>query len=449
MPPWLWVRIESLLDRVRDGFWFVPSLMVLVAVVAGIFMPWIDALFPDDMSFRTVILVYDSGPEGARSVLAAIASSSITVGATVFSITIATLALTSQQYGPRLLRTFTSDRGVQFSLGAFLASFIYPLLVLRVVRTGEENAFVPHLSTTLAILLGVLSVGVLIYFIDHVSTMIRAPQIIDRVGDELDEVIDDRIPIDASHGDSDEDPDTITADHLPTLADPAVPAGRSGYVTFISERELVHIASKAGCSLRLAVGAGSYVGERSPLVHHLPGMIADERTCESIRECFSIDSQRTVSQDPVHGLNQLVELALRAISPGINDPFTAETCIDRLSAALSRLADRPFPDPRMHDENGIVRLVTRRPDFVYLVQLSFAPIRRYAGKDAGVLGRLLEGLTRIAAHVPADRPVRLQALVTQAEAVYRFARDMDATDRRLLDEMMARFNETARAARYP
>ena len=439
------VRLMRLLVRAREGLWLIPSVMVIAALVAGVFVPYIDVwLARRDSEGPWQALFYDAGADGARALLAAIAGSSITVAATVFSITIATLALTSQQFGPRLLRTFLADRVVQFSLGTFLAAFIYPLLVLRVVDGTGDQKFVPGLSITLAVLLGLMAVGVLIFFIDHVATMIRAPQIIDTIGDELDAVIDDRIPADGSCGDTDEDADDMRSPDLPSADGTVVATSvESGYITYVDEEALVRIASRCGGCLRMRAHVGSYTHEGGPLV------IADKPECfedddrQAIRRAFGVGPHRTLQQDVSHGVNQLVELAQRAMSPGINDPFTAQTCVDRIAAALARIADRPFPDPRLRDDDGSVRLLLRRPTFAYLVSIGFSPIRRYARRDAALLGRMTQTLAAIARRIPRDRASRLAALRTEVGAIDRAGRELDELDRRALEREIADFHQAA------
>lgn len=437
----------SLLDKLRDGFWLLPGLMATAAVLLGVTMPWVDGEFPE-LRGRNAILetvLFGAGPEGARAVLAAIAGSSITVAATVFSITIAILALTSQQYGPRLLRTFTRHRGVQFALGMFIASFLYPLIVLRTVRDGQDNVFVPQISVTLGVLLAVTSTGVLIYFIDLLSKMIRAPYIIDMAGHDLDDVADERIPPDASRGDSDEECEAICEPGLPTVDDPpALLSDKNGYVTVIVMKALIEHAASRDTAYRLAVMPGDYVHEGMPLLYRRPGLALDEEDIEALRGAFNIGNHRTTSQDLSFCVNQLAEVALRAISPSINDPFTAQNCIHRLTATLTQLAERPFPDPRHHDGEGRLRLLSCRPTFAYLVAHAYAPIRRYARSDAQVLGSIFDALGKLARHCPPDRPLRLRVVRQEADATLAsISSDVIEQDRLMLEKAFEQFKIAA------
>ena len=178
-------RLRAAWETVRTTYWAVPSVMALAALALSIGMIQLDrALTPKLLG--TLSWVYTGGPEGARAVLSTIAGSMITVAGVTFSITIVALTLASQQFGPRLLRSFLRDLGNQIVLGTFVSTFVYCLLVLRTVRGNDDAQFVPHLAVTLGVVLAMLSLGVLIFFIHHVSTSIQASQIIAGVAADLE-----------------------------------------------------------------------------------------------------------------------------------------------------------------------------------------------------------------------------------------------------------------------
>ena len=400
------------IDKLRDSFWFVPSLMASFAFVAGVFMPYLDAYLLESGKADPLLFLYDAGPDGARSVLTAVASSSITVAATVFSITIATLTLTSSQFGPRLLRTFTTDRGVQFALGTFVSTFLYPLLVLRVVQTGgdaeDDTPFVPFVSVLIAMLAAVWATGVLIYFVHHVSHLIRAPSVIEAVGDELDDTLDTCVPADGSRGDQDAE-SGLKDWSVPEDADVLLRAKRNGFVRAVATSQIVREAAELDTVTWVMVVPGQYVYENEPLLVTKQPSRFDDDTIEDLADAFGLGDSRTVPEDPMFGINQLTEIAQRAMSPGINDPFTAITCIDRLGASLARVAGRPFPDARHRDGEGRPRAVDVPLTWDSLVRQSFNPIRRYGSKDSAVLTRLLMTLEKIAQACPRrDRLAPLQ-----------------------------------------
>ncbi len=442
-PVRLWI------ERLRDSFWFVPSLFAGTATLMGMMMPYIDAAIGDEESSRTFAFTFDSGAGGARLMLQSIAGSSITVVATVFSITIATLALTSGQFGPRLLRTFVVDRGIQLSMGTFLATFLYPLLVVRTVQTPDEgggDGFVPHISVTLAMVLGVTSVGVLIYFIHHLALLIRAPHVVETVGIELDDAVDSVLPRGRSldrQGELPEPPQGVSRTVV-------VRARTSGHVSFIEEGTIARLARDCGTSMWLIVRPGSYVYERTPLLVTTAdgGACLDDDTREEARDAFHIGDRRTITSDVFFGIDQLTEIAQRAMSPGINDPFTACGCVDRLGAALSRAADRKLParvgrydaedEPTSLQGEGELRLVAFRPTWADLVAGAFDPIRRYGTGDASVMCRLLDALTRLLDAAPPERHTPLQEQADAAIAAVRKT-DVDDRDKSLVEKAYARF----------
>jgi uncharacterized membrane protein len=192
-------KLDHFLFQLRSSYWFVPSVMALLSIGVALGMIVVDQSVGED-GIQGYWWIYAGGPDGARAVLATVAGSIISVAGVTFSIKIAALTLASQQFGPRLLRNFMADRGNQFVLGTFIATFLYCLLVLRTVRSWEDAEFVPHLSVTLGVLLAVASLGVLIYFIHHIAASIQASNVIARVSGELQAAIDRLFPEDLGHG---------------------------------------------------------------------------------------------------------------------------------------------------------------------------------------------------------------------------------------------------------
>ncbi len=434
----LWV------ERLRDSFWFVPSLFVAAAVVAGLLTPvidrWVSTDGPDGPS-SPFFFAFNAGAGGARAMLGAIAGSSISVAATVFSITLATLALTSGQFGPRLLRTFVSDRGIQVSMGTFLAAFVYPLLLLRTVRTAAEDGFgfVPNLGVTLSILLGLASVGVLIYFVHHLAVLIRAPKVIEMVGIELDDAIDTNI---------DREPVGVTEERqlpeAPGRESRSIVsrAGRAGYVAFIDYDSLISVADDHEALLWTVVRPGDFVFEQTPLVvcQQMEEGDFGEDERKQIANAVRIGNRRTLSGDVSFGVNQLTEIAQRALSPGINDPFTACNCIERLGASLSRAGGRAMPQRVGKDLHGKLRVVLQQPTWQDLIETAFDPIRRYGRGDAEVMKTLLDTLRRLLDACP---PHRHETLKTQADAALAACEsgDLDQRDVSIVRHAHERFRE--------
>lgn len=387
MLPW----VRQTWTSIRMSYWFLPTIMAIGAVILAILTVRFDELGATKW-IGNVGWMYTRGPEGARAILSTVAGSMITVAGVVFSITIVALSLASTQFGPRLLRNFVSDRGNQVVLGAFIATFVYCLLVLRTIRGQDSNEFVPHLSVTMAILLSLLSIGVLIFFIHHVASLIQAPNIIAKIGGELHEAIDCLYPEDVGESPKDvpgcRGPEDVPED-FEREAHP-VHADRHGYVESIRDESLIQLAAERGLVVRLLRRPGQYVVKGGPLALVWPGSAVDEELASHMRERFFLGSRQTPDQDLKFTLNQLVEIAVRALSPGINDPFTAMNCLDYLGGGLGHLARKEFPSRYRCDGEGHLRIVAIAPSFSDLADTALDEIRRYAKDSVAVLVKMME-----------------------------------------------------------
>jgi uncharacterized membrane protein len=404
-------RLRALWERVRGTYWAVPSAMAVASVVFSIVMIDVDRALTAQLSW-----VYTGGPEGARAVLSTIAASMITVAGVTFSITIVALALASQQFGPGLLRNFLRDLGNQITLGTFVSTFVYCLLVLRTVRGTDDVQFVPHLAVTVGVVLAMLSLGVLIFFIHHIATSIQASQVIANAAADLEGAIDRLFPDQMGRGPVADPSERAAYSPSPTFEGAhAVVAIAGGYIQAVSSARLLKLAEENNLVLRLDSRPGSFVRKGTALVSvALPFTPADDFE-ESVRATFIVGAERAGTQDLGFFINQLVELAVRALSPGINDPATARTCIDRLEQALCHLAGRRMPSAYRHDDDGILRVVARAVTFVEMLDLAFTEIARYGRSSVSVSCRLLEALRDLARCVT-DEEDRL-ALVRHAAFV--------------------------------
>ena len=420
-------------DRIRSGFWFLPSLMACGAVALALATVSLDGSVDGDW-VRTLSWVYTGGAEGASAVLQTIAGSMITIAGVVFSLTLVALSLASSQFGPRLLRNFMRDTTNQLVLGTFVATFLYCLLVMRTIRRTDEIAFVPHLSVTLGVLFALASLGVLIYFIHHVSVSIQADEIIARVGAELLDGIDRLFP--KQIGEAEPAPGTDAA-RLPAAFDRearVVESTGDGYLQIVDADGLMARAAEADAILRVERRPGQYVIQGSPLVSVWPGERVTDEFAAQVNSAFVLGNQRTDAQDIEFAVHQLVEIAARALSPGVNDPFTAITCVDRLGSALCRLARRDLPSPCRYDEHKRLRIVAPRVTFTGILDAAFNQIRQYSRSSAAVAIQLLDTISAIAA--AAHRPEDRNALRRHADMIARGAREglPEAGDRQAVEE---------------
>jgi uncharacterized membrane protein len=428
------IKLGKLWDSLHSSYWFVPTLMALMAIALAFGMLSLDRAAKSD-PIESFGWIYTGGPDGARTLLSAVASSMITVAGTAFSITIVALTLASSQFGPRLMRNFMQDTGNQVVLGTFIGTFIYCLLVLRTVRGDDYNVFVPQISVTIGMVLAIASIGVLIYFIHHVSTSMQASHIIRDVGRELDNAIDRLFPQKIGQGKSAskqrsvaEIPAGFEKEAAPILAK------ESGYLQAIDDERLMKIATSKDLLLRLKYRPGKFIVEGSELVMIWPGERVNKKLAQHLNQAFIFGEQRTEQQDVEFPINQLVEIAARAISPGINDPFTAIQCINQLSAGLCRLAERDFPSPYRYDNDNNLRAIANPVTFAELIDAAFNQIRQYSKSDVAVRIRLLEAIALIATHTRNQKD--RAALLRHAQMIERSSREevSEELDRKDIEE---------------
>jgi uncharacterized membrane protein len=352
------------------------------------------------------------GPEGARAILAAIVGSMITVAGLTFSVTMLTLQLASSQFGPRLLRSFLRDRGNQVVLGTFISTFIYCLLVLRTVRGTEEASFVPHLSVAAGVLFAVASLAVLIFFIHHTAHSIRLETILANLADETREAVERLYPQEVGQ----EPPPASVA--LPDFDREGrlIPAGHGGYVQIVDDEPLLSLASKHDIVLRLDAGPGRFVVADEPVLTAWPRDRVTNEASAALAGAIVVGDERTPRQDLDFSLRRIVEIAQRALSPGLNDPTTACYCIDRLREALMHLARRERPSGLRSDEAGRVRLVAEAAVPGEAARSAFAAVARYGMGDADVVRHLLSAITAVAAVTPPLGRQALEALATDVRA---------------------------------
>jgi uncharacterized membrane protein len=421
-------QVLSAWESTRTSYWFVPSLLAASALALSFLMLEVDARVSDRW-IRQAFWFYTGSPEGARSVLSTIASSMITVAGAVFSIMIVAMTLASNQFGPRLLRNFMRDVSNQIVLGTFVATFLYCLLVLRTVHGPSETgpAFIPHASMVVAVLLALAGLGVLIYFIHHAAASIQAPNVIGAVARDLHAAIDELYPQRAGEGAVGPDPPGRSP--IPERFDEdaaEIRAEEGGYVEFIQIDDIMAEAAARDLVLRLEHRPGQYVQADDVIMRAWPRDRASQDACRTLRQTFTISDQRTLAQDAEFAMDQLVEIAARALSPGMNDPFTAMQCVDRLGEALSHLARRVIPSPYRLDGAGRLRVIAYPVQFCDFVDAAFNQIRQDSARSLAVMIRLLEAIGRVGRQATgADRA----CLSEHARMVYEQALGAATADR--------------------
>ena len=405
-------------QSMQSSFWFVPALMVVDTVVLAIVLITLETSLDLQLAGRWPLL-FDAGADGARGLLTTVASSMITVAGLVFSITLVALSLTSSQYTSRVIRNFMRDRVNQLVLGVFLSIFAYCLVVLRTIRGGDEGAFVPTLAVLAGLLLAFVGIAVLIHFIHHIATSIQASSIVATAAQETLAAVDHLFyePLGDDDDKGADDTQTSALARQPWLA---VAAGKTGYVESIDAEALLDIARTLGTLLRMEQGVGDFVVAGTPLVSLLEPGELDEATTARLNAAYVISRYRTVEQDVAFGIRQIVDVAIKALSPGINDTTTAVMCVDHLAAILTRLATRRVGTPHAL-EQGELRVFGRGPSFEGLLNEGFDQIRQNAEGNVAVLLRLLGALHTIDGQTtsPHRRRVLRQKVDEIAEAAER------------------------------
>jgi uncharacterized membrane protein len=440
-------------EALRTNLWLVPTVEIALAAAlfAGTYL--LDRAAYDG-TLQLPSFVISGSADAARQILTAIAAAVITVVTLVFSITIVTLTLASTQFGPRMLRNFIRDRITQVTLGTFVATFVYAILALVVIAPGSHGEFVPHLSISVTLALVVIDVAVLVVFIDHIAKSIQLPQVIASIAGDLSRAIDAEAALPTSELKSG-----------PSLAEMTVRldedsgvvrAPDSGYLQFVRMDALIDVARRSGAVIRLVQRPGHFVVAGQPLAEVWPAAAASE-VARTLGGAHATGSHRTLTQDLSFAVDQLVEIAIRALSPAVNDTFTAIACVDWLGDALCKLAERWQPESVYRDAGGCVRVITRTVGFRRLVERAHDKIRQASRGMPAVMIRQLDALSKVMSYTSSAE--QREVLVEQANMILRASEESvaEAADRAdvrrrhaaVLDAASARGAERMPAAGRP
>ena len=387
-------KLKQLWNELRSSLWFVPGLIVLSSILVAFALIEVDSRVSREMLIKYPRL-FGAGADGSRGMLTAIGGSMMTVAGVTFSLTLASLAQASSQYTPRILRNFMGDRANQVVLGSFVGIFVYCLVVLRTIRGGDEGVFVPSLSVVFAIFLAVVGIALLIFFIHHIASSIQASNLIASAAEETYAAIDRLFPQQVGESSGDETEDAHAADELANRSWHEIPSRATGYVQSIDDERMIELATEHDTVIQMECGIGAFVVENEPLTSLALNSAPDEKLIKRLNSIYTISRHRTVEQDAAFGVRQIVDIALKALSPGINDTTTAVTCVDYLTSICARLANRRLPERyRYHD--GKLRVIARGATFESMLDDSFDQIRESAEGNAGIIVRMLHGLKTVA-----------------------------------------------------
>jgi uncharacterized membrane protein len=426
-------KFKQIWSNLRSSFWFVPSLIVAVSIALAMALVEAGSTGSDRWLARWPLL-FGGNADGARGMLSTIAGSMITVVGVTFSMTLVTLALASSQYTSRILRNFMRDRVTQVVLGIFTGIFTYCLIVLRTIRGGEESPFIPNLAVSFGVVLAIGGISVLIFFIHHIASSIQASNIIASVAAETMVAVDRYFPEKLGNGpvDGDEDQSPFPLSEWPWQA---VAARGNGYIQNVDIAALLRLAREHHTIVRMERSIGAFVVHDTTLASLALEEPPGKEIVAELQEAYSINRFRTVEHDSAFGIRQIVDMALKALSPGINDTTTAVMCVDYLTAILARLAPRQIPSSYRY-EDGELKVITIGPTFEDLLAESFDQIRGSAKGNVAIMLRILEALQTITGLTAS--PCRRRALRDQvrwiselAERTIAFPHDRERFESRL------------------
>jgi len=381
--------------NLRGGFLIRPLIIALTLGCAGAFLSWLEEQFPITSAWvPTVLFPSHADPQVAQVILAGIAASIMTVVSIVFAILLMTLTLASMQFSPRIIVSFSRDRVTQWTLGIFLGTFLYCMAALPAARS-LPYPFAPVATVLGAMVLALVCVGLLLFFIHHISQAISVNHIVDRIAAETEAMIDEIMPW-PHRVNNLEDAEPLR----PNPSEVAVLSDVSGYIRFVDTRRLVALAKHYHVTIRVLRRVGHFVPQGIPLMMVSKGKRLPPEGTAELLAAFDFGATRTLQQDVEFGVLQIVDVALKAISPAVNDPTTAINCIDQLSRILIRFASREPPEDLLYDPPGIVRASIAWIHFERLLDAAFEQIRMYSKTDVAVSLRLLRAFGDIAASTP-------------------------------------------------
>jgi len=427
-------RLVAFWVNVRSSLWFIPTVIAATAAVFGYGLAQSGRVFPS-LAQSELPQIFGFSAEGSRAMLSAIATSMITVAGVAFSVTIVALSLASSQYSPRVLRQFMRDRGNQYVLGVFVGIFAYCLVVLPLVRGGEEEGYVPALAVAFGVALALGGVGCLIFFIHHVANAIQASSIIAEIAEETHRAIDKLFP------------DTLGKDagnqpvEVKNLQWHPVDAPTSGMLQLVNESALLEAAANHDLVIRMEYRIGDFVVKNTPIVSISRAPKKDIR--DSVTAAFTINRTRTIEQDAAYGLRQIVDVALRALSPSLNDTTTAILCINYIADLLRHAAAR-HRESHYRRKDGAVRVIATGAEFSDFVSLGLDQIRESGGGNVVVLDRLLWAIPIIAGGTLSVS--RREPLAAAARAIAETA-DREIKDSAARTELVERAREIGRNCR--
>jgi uncharacterized membrane protein len=408
------VAARNTWDRLEVSFWFAPAVMSLAAVLLAWVMFWFDSQIPND-ALASSRFVLSGTPGEMRSALLNMAGTVLATAGVVFTLLTLPLSTVAAQYGSRLLRVFLGDRTTQFVLGMFVATFVYCIASALSIPPASVEPEGPQLTATVGVYLMLATFATLILLVQHISTMLQAPNIAAAAGAELREVVSAQLSSEVTSGDDVRDgietrpapfAQGVPAVEAETEGYP-VRARSTGYIQFIDPDILLTLAREKDLVIRLLRKPGHYVQTGAVVALVGPASRVDGHLDKLMRRAFQIGNGRTPTQDVEYAVNQLTEMAVRAMSPAINDPFTAMTCLDHMGDGLAQFIRQGERGSQYYDRDGRLHLVLEPVTFGELLSAAFDMLRHASCDNASVLLHMLAVIDIIGQNVKTPEARRL------------------------------------------
>ncbi|AGA80078.1 DUF2254 domain-containing protein [Echinicola vietnamensis] len=402
-------------SNLQSSFWFVPLLLIVCALLAAFGLVFLDDAV--DIKPTGVFGYFMIGSaDSARSVLSTVAGAMIGVAGTVFSITLVALTLASSQFGPRLLQNFMHDKLNQVVLGSYIATFTYCLVVLSTVKSSDSVQFLPTISVGFAIILALVNIFLLVIFIHHISINIQADQVVSNVNSGLNRNFKRLFPKEEDK----EEVHEITESEIEQLKEKALfkkvfKIDRSGYLQVVNRQRLIGLAQEIEGFIELQSHAGHFLVEGQEVFVVYGDKELEEGFEGRLLGAMLIGSKRNSTQDSEFAVRQMVEVASRALSPGVNDPYTAITCIDKLTDSICYLTSVNLPGPYRFDEEKKLRLILNTMSFDGVVSVAFNQIRQFGQSSPAVLIRLMDAMVTI--YTLSQRPEHKKVILKHAKMI--------------------------------
>ncbi len=376
--------LQNFLSEMRASYWYIPLMMLFLTVLLATLTLQLDEIRPVEWLGQISWLV-GHNPDGARSFLSTIATAMITIVSVTFSMTLLAVSFAGSQIGPRLTSNFMRDKSNQVALGTFIATFLYCLLIMRAIVKNNatdmvalNTPFVPQISLFIALLMAIGSLMMLIYFIHHIPESMNMSNVVAQVGETLFKQVDKRFPVNVGEG-AEDSKFNISHDYHTHVT--SIPAHQHGYIRILDANSLIELAEQQNCILQLEANIGNFITENCPLLTVYSKKPVTDKFVKQCQKAYAVGHQRNQEQDLEFLINELIEIIARALSPGVNDPYTAMNAMDWLCLFLQKTANTKTPSRARLDSEKHVRLLTPFMDFYYYAEHIFSRTYQYICKD--------------------------------------------------------------------